>query len=277
MDSIPSHFTCTKCGIEYPLTSEYFKPEKRHTRFGFCTRCRVCRREQERLRYAKNPRHFVEKSQRYYKGHAEEVKQKHRTRNASITPEKRLARNERDKKWRKNNPEKVKAGKKRDYEKHKPKRLATMKRNYAKNKPAIVARARDWKKAHPETVNLGTHKRLARIKGLPFQFNNNDWQRCLNYWDNRCAICGREVSDTHLLAKDHWIPMFDKRPDNPGTVPTNIIPVCHGRKAAKCSGCNENKWKFDPEQWIHSQYPPSEAATIIKRILDYFEWIKQQT
>jgi hypothetical protein len=274
MSSVPSSMPCSKCGVEYPLTSEFFIPAKAN-RYGLTRQCRKCINQREKERYWDNPDLARSKARNKYKNNPEPPKQ--RRKDYYKTPHGKAVHNAWNKEWRKNNPDKVKESKKRDYEKHKDKRKATMRRSYPKNKAAIMARGKEWKKAHPEVVNINTHKRLARKKGLPFQFNNKDWERCLDYWDNRCAICGREISETHLLAKDHWIPMFDKRPDNPGTVPTNIIPVCHGRKQAKCSGCNENKWKFDPEKWIRSQYPPDEADAIIKRIHDYFEWVKTRS
>lgn len=252
MTSIPQK-ACSLCSEIFPETLEYFAQSK----YGLRADCRECQRVRARKHYWSDP----EK----HKADAREYRQ---------TSDGKLKGDEYSKKWRENNPDKVKESKKRDYEKHKDKRKVSMRKNYEKNKPAIIARAREWKKNNPDKVNIDTHKRLARIKGLPFNFNAADWDRCLEYWQYRCAICSREISETYLLAKDHWIPMFDPRPDNPGTVPTNIIPVCHGRKKAKCSGCNENKWRFDAEKWIRSQYPPDEADAIIKRIFDYFEWVK---
>lgn len=252
MSSIPQK-KCSLCGKSFPETIEYFAKAP----YGLRADCRECQRARARKNYWVDPE-----------------KRKHEARERRHNPETKAKHNQWQQDWRKNNPDKVKASKKRDYEKNKPKRKATQRRYYESHKPEAIKRAREWDKLHPDKVNIGTHKRLARIKGLPFQFKDADWQRCLSYWNNRCAICGREISETHLLAKDHWIPMYDDRSDNPGTVPTNIIPVCHGRREAKCSGCNESKWRFDPETWIRSQYPPDEADAIIKRILDYFEWLR---
>src|SRR5581483_2176482 len=57
---------------------------------------------------------------------------------------------------------------------------------------------------------------VARKRSLPDTFTERDWQRALEYWDYKCAVCGRPRGLWHTLAADHWIPLT--APDCPGTV-----------------------------------------------------------
>jgi hypothetical protein len=81
-------------------------------------------------------------------------------------------------------------------------------------------------------------------------------------------VCGRYIGNDneHLkLAIDHWIALDDKRVNNPGTVITNLLPLCHGK-----GGCNNSKGNKDPEQWLHEIYSCDEAEAILGRIKAYF-------
>jgi hypothetical protein len=67
------------------------------------------------------------------------------------------------------------------------------------------------------------------------------------------------------------IPLTDPRPDNPGTVPTNIVPLCHG-----VDGCNLSKSNGDPIEWLTSRYVPRKAKQILARIQAYFDSLKER-
>lgn len=137
-------------------------------------------------------------------------------------------------------------------------------------------REREYRRYHSDekvrtAKKTKTLLRRSRKSKLPVKLTSKDWQRCLDYFNYSCAICGRPRGFWHTLAQDHWISLTDPRPDNPGTVPWNIVPLCHGD-----GGCNNIKWKKDPEQWLITHYGKRKAAKILKRIQDYFEHIKQQ-
>lgn len=112
--------------------------------------------------------------------------------------------------------------------------------------------------------------RKARIKQLPSEFSRSDWARALNYFNGCCAVCGRQLRDlwnTHTPSIDHWIPVNK----GGGTVPTNIVPLCHG-----LGGCNESKCDRLPDEWVRGRYSKNKAKKIINRINAYFDWIKSQ-
>lgn len=130
---------------------------------------------------------------------------------------------------------------------------------------------RAWKVEHPERARqLGVvsyHRRRARVRRLPSGFTAADWDRCLDYWDHRCAICGRPAGLWHTLAADHWIPVTS----DGGTVATNIVPLCHGE-----DGCNNHKGKRDPVEYLTGEFGPRKAKRILARIDAYFAWVRAQ-
>lgn len=116
-------------------------------------------------------------------------------------------------------------------------------------------------------------RRRARIKNLPENFTEQDWQRALKYFRGCCAICGRSADEYYSVAADHWIPLNSD--SCPGTIPTNIVPMCHSRRGNQGS-CNRSKWFKEPYQWLLEKYGEPKAKEIRDRIEAYFAWIKAQ-
>jgi hypothetical protein len=110
---------------------------------------------------------------------------------------------------------------------------------------------------------------IVRKRRLPDTFTEQDWQRALDYWDHKCAVCGRPRGLWHTLAADHWVPLTS--PECPGTVPTNIIPLCHGE-----GGCNNSKGKKMPDAWLKQKLGPKQASQKQLEIDTYIVWIKDQ-
>jgi hypothetical protein len=111
---------------------------------------------------------------------------------------------------------------------------------------------------------------LTRKRELPHSFTGKDWDRALDYWGHKCAICERPRGLWHTLAQDHWIPLTN--PDCPGTDPTNILPLCHGT-----DGCNNSKGKHNPETWLKKKLGKKKATQKLAEIHAYFEWTQDQT
>lgn len=108
---------------------------------------------------------------------------------------------------------------------------------------------------------------------LPFNFTEQDWHNCLEYFGHKCAVCGRPVGLWHTLAKDHWIPIT--HPYCPGTIPTNIVPLCHTRKDGE-GGCNNLKGNKAAAEWLIRQFGKRKAVIILKRIEGYFFSLRLQ-
>ena len=134
-----------------------------------------------------------------------------------------------------------------------------------------------YRQANPDKVRAKGQRRRATKRALPSQWTDTDIQRMLVYWGNCCAVCSQHVEPNnafYYLAQDHWIAIADPRPDNPGTVPWNMLPLCHS-KIGNAAGCNSSKNDTDPIAWLHSCYPddPRLVAKILARIAKYFKTV----
>ena len=82
-------------------------------------------------------------------------------------------------------------------------------------------------------------------------------------------ICGRSADAECSIAADHWIPLSYKGTDNPGTVPWNILPLCHG-----IGGCNNHKCNRDPIEWLVEKLGEEAAMQKLAEIQAYFDLVK---
>lgn len=110
-------------------------------------------------------------------------------------------------------------------------------------------------------------RRRALKRQLPAEFTANDWNNALTYFHDCCAVCERPPGLWHTLAMDHWIPLSS--PECPGTIPTNIVPLCHG-----VDGCNNSKHNSDPHNWLIRKFGKSKSKKIEERIVTYLNWLK---
>lgn len=129
-----------------------------------------------------------------------------------------------------------------------------------------------WAENNPEKRRLNTIRYRTRKRNLKHSFTETDWIRALDYFNHCCAICGRQLNNlfgNFTVAKDHWIPMDS--PNCPGTIPTNIVPLCHQE-----NGCNNKKKNYEPTEWLEREFGKQKAAQINRRIQTYFEWVREQ-
>lgn len=98
------------------------------------------------------------------------------------------------------------------------------------------------------------------------------WHRCLEYWNNRCAVCGQPASDEYWLVADHWIPFAL----GGVVVPSNIVPLCHPKKGSR-GGCNLQKCAFTPEEFLMRKFGNEELVhKKLSEIATYFKWAEMQ-
>lgn len=132
-----------------------------------------------------------------------------------------------------------------------------------RNPDRVSATKKRWAERNPLKRRLASQRRLAREKSVLVKFDSDDWQRAVDYFKGRCAVCGRPPGLFHALVMDHWVPITAT--DCPGTVPQNIIPLCGGQ-----NGCNNQKSNRPAAAWLRSRFGPRKAAAILKRINAYF-------
>jgi len=145
---------------------------------------------------------------------------------------------------------------------------------YKENKSEITQRQKAYRLTeHGKRMTQAVKARhLYRKRTLINTFTGKQWLAALDYFDNKCAVCGRDLNGLfHTASMDHWIPL--KSPDCPGTIATNIVPLCHAIKGGE-GGCNNSKNFTDAYTWLVRKFGKSKADTIMKRIEAYFEWVR---
>lgn len=151
-------------------------------------------------------------------------------------------------------------------------------RKRLKNDPEHRQRRLEYHRQYRKTprgqraAKASFHRYNARKNNLPDTFTLEQWERAISYFNDCCAACERPFYDLfgeRFLAMDHWIPISS--PDCPGTVATNMVPLCHG-----VDGCNNTKNQWPADEWLVSRFGKRKAKQILARIEAYFEWVKER-
>lgn len=252
-DSIPLLRRCSKCTKEKPATPEYFHRFK-HNKDGLHVWCKECVKEYGRkYRETHHEKRKQQKSDYYYnnKEHVDSKSRLWRVNNKD-------RRNETDRKRRAECPAPYRAATRRYKNKHRDRvRVSEKRRYYSSPSPKAVVQRRN-----------------ARERGLPATLTGEEWGRALDYFQYRCAVCGRPAGLWHVIAADHWIPVSNAK--CPGSVATNMIPLCHSRKGSPSGepSCNNSKGARLPDEWLVERFGKRRGKQILKRIVNYFEWVK---
>ncbi len=275
--------TCTKCGVTYPATVEFWYRSRGKLRVD----CKVCGKERVRKYRAANPEKVRESKRKERAANPEKARESSR-KWAAANPEKVRERGrkyfianpekfkEQGRKYRADNPEKGREYS-RKYRAANPEKARESSRKWAAANPEKVReRGRKYRADNPEKLRDRDRKRRTIEAKLPYDFPPWMVNRALDYWHGCCAICGRQLEDlfnTHIGALDHWIALRDPRPieDNPGTVATNMIPLCHG-----IAGCNNKKFNKDPYEWVKQEHGTRKAKPIIAEVETFFDWVREE-
>ncbi len=276
---------CTKCKVEYPATREYFSTHKK-TKDGLETRCHACIREKNRLYREKNNEKEKARKKKWREENPEKVKaynswyrneypekvrfilSQYRTKNREkLLEDGRL--------YREENRDKERARGRKYAEENREKHLKNGREWRLKNPDRVRELDREWKEKNKDKALVIKQRRMARKQGLPDTFTPEDYQKMMTYWGSRCAICEREAQEGLIIVPDHWIALSDKRLNNPGTVPQNILPLCHSAKAGML-GCNNLKWSKDGSKWLTELYEDEDAQIIKSKIERYFNWVQNK-
>lgn len=122
---------CTKCGVEYPATKEFFHADKSR-KYGLYSMCKKCKRLK-----------LIE----WNKNNPEKV-------------------GEVSRKWRQENPEKAKANAKKWYAANTEKKRAKISEWKSKNPEKVKASIKKWRAANPEKyAYIDTKRKLKKQIG----------------------------------------------------------------------------------------------------------------
>ena len=244
---------CTKCN--HVKDWDAFSTDRRKAD-GMLSWCKVCNKIKNFASYQRHKEKRATEARRKRETDGEHLRAQARARYAANPEHYRAAK--RAELLR--NPARVRQRNRDQRKKHHQKILQAGRLSYQKNPQRLVT----WRRANLATVRLIASRRRARKKNLPDTFTLTDRQFMLSYWHHACAVCGNQEGLWWTLADDHWIPLSD--PQCPGTVPENIVPLCHGT-----NGCNNSKNDTrNPQAWLESRYGRAKARRIMKTIAAYF-------
>jgi hypothetical protein len=237
---------CSKCGVKKPATSDNFHRQKRGL-YGFMAVCKTCRK-------------LIDATPSY----------KQRRRERHHKPEIREAR------LAKNSTDEFRAKRRQYYSR--PETKTRIRKEHSTPHYREMERLRAKKPSYAARARRNVAKRNTLKKGLPFTLTDAQWSRALDYFNNKCAVCGRQADFWTFLAQDHWIPLSNPSPSNPGTSAMNIVPLCHSLKGVPSGdpACNMSKKDKDATQWLIERFGKHQAQIILKRINDYFDWVKHE-
>jgi hypothetical protein len=260
---------CSKCKLEFPKTSEYFAPDKR-TPSGFSYLCRSCIRATKRA-YKQTPKGKATEKRYSESAKAKAVRRVYKQTPKGKATEKRYSESAKAKAARKASRISPKGKAQKRLYLSSPEGIAvTLAYNRSAN--AKVAQRNYRQSPRGKLVILQRNmRRRTRKQELPFDYTIDDQTNMILYFGSTCAVCGRTIlpdNPTLKLVADHWITLSDLRPNNPGTVPWNIVPLCHGT-----GGCNNSKKDKNPVEWLRERFG-DEAEIILLRISSYFIWVR---
>lgn len=225
---------CPKCGESKPSTAEYFYRKKKRPD-GLGVWCKACCSASGKQWYKANRDRVIASSKAWQEANRERKSETYRV-------------------WKEANQDAL-----RDY--HRNYRIA--------NRDTLQERRRARYKTNPDLFFAGKHRRFARKRSLPGAFTAEDWQIALDHFGGCCAVCGRPPGLWHTIAADHWIPL--NAVDCPGTVPWNMVPLCHG-----IGGCNNSKADRNAAEWLIAKFGKRKGLAIQRRIETFFNSRRKQ-
>lgn len=288
------HKRCGVCNRCLPVTDGYF-PRNRHN--GFTKHCHECighARQRDRRYRARNPEAARAQEREHYRKNRQHILARRRRHYAATIEHQRRYRRD----YNANNPERMSAARRRSYAKHRDKRrkeqrerywkqperhiqvsrawkaanpdkvAATRRRWQIKNQEHVRERARRYSQLHPEKARANARRRRSLARSLPDTLSHAVWLRLMAYWGDKCAVCGRPAGLWHHITQDHWIPMADT--SCPGTVPSNIVPLCHG-----VGGCNNSKNDRPADLWLLGRLGKTKGRRKLREITQYLAWASQ--
>lgn len=251
---------CAKCKQMYPATTEYFRKHKGN-KFGLYSVCKSCERAINRD-YEATPERKQRKRE-YGKSEKRKLQQHDyhlsEPRQSKLHTSEAIEKRQIADRLRNKTPKRIEREKARGKD---PKR-----REYRKK----------YRETHRPLIAQLSQRRRARIRNLPNTYSKQDEKIMFEYWGNKCCICGRPAGLWHVITGDHWIPIADSRPDNPGNVPWNIVPMCHTMPGSPIgeASCNQSKKQKDPVEWLNQRLGKRKAKTKLLEIEKYFQTVKK--
>lgn len=221
---------CSRCELEKQLDDFRTRTYKSGKLYKL-TICKECEHNDCNAYYKQNRNERLEYAKQYRVSNSDKVH------NAT-------------KKWRDNNKEHMSIYNEQYGKKH---------RKYLTERRKINSFKKPEQYKMYSTIN--TQRRRAYKNRVENNFNKNDWNACIAYFDNKCAYCGKEKK----LTQDHFVALVH------GGEHTRNNVVC------ACGFCNASKHKKNFFIWYPKQpFYSREREKNIMRYLDYNPQTKSQ-
>jgi hypothetical protein len=156
--------------------------------------------------------------------------------NIYYNPECRECTKKRSNKWEIENPKQRKELKKK-YDSKPERRL---------NRRELSRRLREdgkileWQRSNPDKIK--SYNELHRNHSI----SNEEWERCKNYFNYRCAYCGLKIEEHYVKFKGKTI-LGDFHKEHVDHEGANDLSNC----VPACKRCNTSKWIFPLEEWFN--------------------------
>lgn len=240
---------CNKCKRELPADTDHYVTSKRHW-LGVSGTCKECQgrsfTNHLKIKVKTGYKKCTECEEQYPATLEYFHSDKGEHSNADgLYASCKKCKNKKDKKYYRENKEKISKYDKRYYRENKEKRRKQHK---------------EWAKKNKDLVVAITQRRNARAKKLPNDFTVDDWKYTKKHFGYECSYCGvseKEVIDNReqKLEQEHFVPLSE----GGAYTKDNIIP--------SCKSCNSSKGNKSFGDWYPNQSFYSEEREV--RILDY--------
>lgn len=145
------------------------------------------------------------------------------------------------------------------------KRRAHSRQYYKDNRESESARASRYLDSNPERFCAASQRRRARLLAADATFTEQQWLKCLEHFNHRCAYCGQSQETCHVLQREHVIPLLE----GGGYMAGNIVPAC--------KSCNSSKRNTPVHEWLVRKFGDQEAKQILAHIESYFNTLKEMS
>ena len=228
--SIPDK-QCSVCKQYFPPTTEYF-PVQKSVKCGLKARCKTCNNAGGR-KYHADHREEVNAKARLTSA-AQYQKHKPKIREYYKQPHVKARVQQRNRDWRKNNPEKVKAISKKFRITHHEKRVKEL-QDWRNRNPDKVKAQNKRAKRDPLKSRAKVHTRRIRKKERGGSFSKHDVLLQYKSQKGLCWWCDKPVGDNYHI--DHRVPLAK----GGSNLPNNLV--------ISCPHCNLSKRDKLPHEW----------------------------
>lgn len=247
MSNIPLQ-RCSKCGTEYPATTEYFSLRTDTEKLR--AQCRSCRTAWRHQHYEDNKEKILEQSRRWKRENRERRKETNRIwyeKNRETILEKgrqqyhanKEYNAQRGKRYRDTHKEQRKKARREHYINNRDHVRAQNSQWYQNNKEKRLEKGRQWRAANRDRTRIlertHRHTRRARLHSAAGKHTADDIQCQFRAQKGRCWWCGCKLKDGFHV--DHLIPLSRGGSNSP----ENLV--------ISCPSCNSSKGSKLPHEW----------------------------